>query len=165
MLKIPEVLNHSHMLLNLGKAMNLLFAIVNLGKAMSLFPVFMNSFDFRLCFVKPKSWLGHLISKNLLEILRTRKHGTSSVLVVCGLGGAPSLLSFIVINMGGSYIIWDAWLEEKIPYLFPLTLCWKTQAAVPPLCLSLQLLPLCLEEMPLLGPYFCLGSIYCSLPR
>lgn len=54
MLKIPEVLNHSHMLLNLGKAMNL-FAIVNLGKAMSLFPVFMNSFDFRLCFVKPKS--------------------------------------------------------------------------------------------------------------
>lgn len=34
------------MLLNLGKAMNLLFAIVNLGKAMSLFPVFMNSFDF-----------------------------------------------------------------------------------------------------------------------
>lgn len=55
MLKIPEVLNHSHMLLNLGKAMNLLLAIVNLGKAMSLFPVFMNSFDFRLCFVKPKS--------------------------------------------------------------------------------------------------------------
>lgn len=164
MLKIPEVLNHSHMLLNLGKAMNL-FAIVNLGKAMSLFPVFMNSFDFRLCFVKPKSWLGHLISKNLLEILRTRKRGTSSVLVVCGLAGAPSLLSSIVINMGGSYMLWDAWLEEKIPC--PASLWHFVERPSWP-CHRSALLSnyshFCLEEMPLLGPYFCLGGIYCSLP-
>lgn len=50
MLKIPNVLNHSHMLVNLGKAMNLSFVTVNLGKAMNLLPVFMNSFDFGLCF-------------------------------------------------------------------------------------------------------------------
>lgn len=31
--------------------------------------------------------------------------------------------------------------KDTLP-CFPLTLCWKTQLAVPPLCLSLQLLPL-----------------------
>lgn len=74
---------------------------------MNLSPVFRSSFDFGLCFAKPKSWLGHLIHlicESLLEVLRTRRSGNSSVLRVCWLAGQAFLFAviFFVIKWGAA---------------------------------------------------------------
>lgn len=60
--------------------------------------------------------------------------------------------------MGGGHILWDAWIEEKI--LCPASLFVERPSW---LCHYSAFLfsysHFCLQEMPLLGPYFCLGYI------
>lgn len=90
---------------------------------MNLSPVFRSSFDFGLCFAKPKSWLGHLIHlicESLLEVLRTRRSGNSSVLRVCWLAEQAFLFAviFFVIK----------WKAARCSGM----LLWKKKYSVPP---------------------------------